>query len=119
MERVDGCMSMDEKNLNAKEICSIIRTCAEHGVYRFTLGTMLIEYGKKEEVPAPMTDCGLSDMKWQGDEATSSAMDEIESNHKDELLARMLLEDPVGYEQLLAQGELEDEAIVDEAGGPE
>lgn len=96
--------------LSGQDICEIIKTCGEVGVTEFRLSNLSFSFQARTETvlpnylyqsPGPVT-------------ANTKAMDENslirpdEINAKENVLDNLHIEDPLQFEELLAQRELED-----------
>ncbi len=105
------------KDLDSKAICSIIESCATHGVTSLKLGDFFIEFSPKakpESLPEVLTsethstnpEAAISDQ--QHKENTKELLEREEISLRDQEIAEMQITDPLGAEQMLLNGELED-----------
>ena len=99
-----------EKGLTSRYICEIISQCGESGVTEFNFKELHISFQDKKDVcneaahtqsPGQVTAIDENMMD------TESFIRQDEMDAKDEELAEMKIQDPFGYETLLAQKELE------------
>jgi hypothetical protein len=105
--------SKEKRLLNADEVCSILRTCAESGVASLKLGDLHVTFGKPAyadvQLPdprqQPSPDTEISDQA-QKIEAETRLKDEVAL--KEEEIAFSLVEDPLAYERAILRGELTD-----------
>jgi hypothetical protein len=89
-------------NFNSTELCELIKSCAEHGVSKLTLGELMIEFGK---IPEPVYVPTLANVQ-ANSEAEKVALLDAEVDVKEDQLSQMYIEDPANYERLLLQGDL-------------
>lgn len=110
--------------LDLSGICALIKTCGENNVACFKSGDLVIRFHrpgkpdqKTSEWPAfaahsaPHTDTEISGNPNQDEKQQEIAKDALERDEisaKEEDLAIMRIEDPFGYERLLASRDLED-----------
>ena len=89
--------------LKVDEICALIKQCSESGVTEITFGELHISFASKaiEALPEQAI-AGTEPEKIEQD------LERKEIEDKEDLLAHMLVEDPVAYERLRLAGELED-----------
>lgn len=93
--------------LSSKEVCDIVRTCEAAGVAHFSLGTLVIDFGKKAEarIPVLAPEAAISDAQTT---IAKEALEQDELTIKQDQLAQMFVEDPARAEALLLAGELEE-----------
>jgi hypothetical protein len=93
------------EGLKSKDIIAIIKACGQSQVKEFSFGGLQLSFAaKEEEVPQVIQFHSV-------DEPHKPHPDEFKADEeriKTRQLEDMLLENPLMYEQLLAQGELED-----------
>lgn len=84
-----------EKNLTAKDICSIVKACASSGVREITLGDVIIKFGGPIE-DTPSNIHYTVTHPYLDNEVTTDEGSE-ESNNDD--LDQLLMENPAEYER--------------------
>lgn len=102
---------MAKNTLTPDNIISIIKACAENGVSKFKLDTMDIEFGQyktKDTVNfiEPLTQAAHDKM----DAETLAAE---EARQKEDEIQMMLIENPLLAEELISNGDLEDDGTDD------
>lgn len=96
-------------DLTVEGICQVIRACKESGVWHFQFGQLNIEF-RHTEVHASELDTAPQEKTVSlppaspEEEKKSFLRQEMEA--KAESLAQKIIEDPLGYEELLMRGEL-------------
>jgi hypothetical protein len=92
--------------LSAKEICEIIAVCKLHKVQELRQGEFFIKFEEEVKLPPVTPETKAVDA---GDaviiEKSAIANEELEI--RDRQMAEMMIENPLEYEKLLEQGELE------------
>ncbi len=105
--------------LKPRDICAIIRVCGETGVQELKLGELQISFKADQKAlvahgTQTPTESQESESQPSGllavvsEHQTEFEFDEDEQDLKEERLALMQIEDPAGYEKLLASGDLDD-----------
>lgn len=83
--------------LTAKDIIKIIKAAKDSGIRKLTCGELQLNFAPEEEkIEAP---------QFTPDQIKNTFLDR-EKEIKQDLLETMMLEDPVGYEELINSGEL-------------
>jgi hypothetical protein len=95
------------------DICAIIKECGHSGVRQFKFRGLEISYGKIAEVASQDFVHVPQDIQTQTDSQAREAIAKREQTIKQDLIDNMLVEDPLGYEQLLKDEELVDERSED------
>lgn len=103
-----------KNTLTPDDIISIIKSCAENGVSKFKLDTLKIEFGKykvsdTENFTEPLT-------QEAHDKMNKKTLAEDESRTRDEQIKMMLIENPLLAEELISNGDLEDDGSDSEDG---
>lgn len=102
--------------LNAEDICKILRTAKESGVELFECGPLSVHFGARESAPPseaapgaepPKSALPLEELHRVQQQVEETSLLEEEITTKEARAAALLIEDPLAYEQLLAEGELE------------
>lgn len=98
--------------LKAKEICDIIKVASKAGVLKLDLAGIKLEFGKNRNDVPPPPPSNASQVVPATPEQIESISDEAnvdaQLSQAEDDLAELLLTDPEKYEELLADGELED-----------
>lgn len=96
-----------EKNLlSSKDVCSIIKMCAQSKVSELKFGELHLSFGYfSDESRSEVPNTRISEAKLKEEEQKYIAESEIRS--KDDEIDQMLIEDPVKFEELLEQGEFD------------
>lgn len=100
-----------DHNLTSKDICNIIKQCSYSGVTHFNFGDLQISFKQsqlkaEENSITPGTEI-LGDELSQAEE-TATIQNEVQT--REEQLEEMLLTDPLQFEELIRNGELEDDS---------
>lgn len=117
--------AIDKLGLSSDDVCAIIKASGDSGVTSLKFGYLQIEFGKPIEqtrvdlvqsAPTPPSnpDTEISDDARVMRDKAELVVDELKT--RDDQVAQMLIEDPLRAEQLLLDGELEDD---DESDGSE
>lgn len=100
--------------MNAKDVCAIVKACGESGVTEITFGPLTIRFAPKpsvgeqqEAIPQAEHFIEVQNRIQTEQEAQDDLLHQ-ELEIKRERLAMALIEDPVEFEKLLAAGELEE-----------
>lgn len=95
------------------ELCALIKACGESGVTELSFGTLRVQFTpvtmREQSQPVDYQTEGalpINPVVSESDEKEAIADSELRL--REEQLAKMLLEDPVQFEKLLAAGELEE-----------
>lgn len=104
-------------------VCAIIKTCAESGVMDLSVGSLKVSFRNNPTLDplhgiiAPDFNPHLQDV------VTAEAIERDELALREDQLAQMEIEDPVGYEKAISAGDLIDSKVGDETdeedSGPE
>lgn len=93
---------MGKKILESSEICSIIKACGESEVSELKFGDLSIKFGRSASHlnPEPVLDRSIEQEQTRIQDEVL-VQDELMS--REDELANMLVEDPVRYEEMLAE----------------
>ncbi len=86
------------------DVCTLIKMCARFGVREFALGELSFKIGDAPiaiHSPTPSSAIGKSEI------IEKEYVEAEELKLKETELAEMMLNDPLGYEKLIEQGDLE------------
>lgn len=99
---------MAEKQLSVEEICSIIEACRNAGVTSMKCGPLELSFGKQTESPSekPAVTEITDD---QHEKSNEDALVQEELRTRQDQIDQMLIENPSLAEELVAQGDLEDD----------
>jgi len=115
-------------NVDTAGVLAIIEAAGKHNVLRLKFGRLELEFGSKTpeppvnavpEKPAPFT-VDTPTIEYADDppnEEEIKAVKEVERILRETEIQNLQLENPLLYEQLVAQGEIENESIIED--GPE
>jgi predicted nucleic acid-binding Zn-ribbon protein len=106
-------------SLQVKDICAIIKSCRNCGVTKFKFGDLEVDFGRP--ALSPHGKCGEAVNHLSVAEITDEihekqmkeALEQDELRLKDEQVAQALIENPLLAEQLIMDGELEDDSEPD------
>lgn len=104
---------MATKGLQTQEVCEIIKVCHDMQVATLQWGDLKLSFAhqsKREEQPAPSgapTPPPLTEEQHQASNA--AAIEQSELALKEERLAHMAVEDPVGFEESMLEEDMIDE----------
>lgn len=94
----------EKKHLGFKQLCHIIGLCRKNNVSRIRVGDIELSFFDSKNL--------LDQVQKQSDKEFEKEKDidmrKIEAKVKDEMLQRLLIEDPVLYERLIDQGDIID-----------
>lgn len=100
--------STAKNNLTSDDICKIIKTCADSGVYKISVDTLSIEFGEyKIKDPENITVPVMT--QEQHDEQDSETLVKEELKTKAQQIDMLMIEDPVLAEEMIANGDLEND----------
>lgn len=101
------------KDLQTKDVCEIIKTCHDNQVATLQWGPLSLSFAhhsKREEHPAsPGEQTPPPLTAEQHTEANARAIEQDEVRLKEDRLANMAVEDPVGFEESMLEEEAFDE----------
>lgn len=101
---------MAKNNLTSDDICKIIKACAENGVYKFSVDTLSFELGeRKKSDPENITGLVPVLTPEAHDKMERDALVEEEIKTKEEQIQMMLIENPMMAEEMIANGEFEND----------
>lgn len=107
-----GTKSTAKNDLQSQDICSIIDTCAKNKVTALKYGGLEISFLAETVIPKTVLsnppDNDISEEQHVQNNTESFLKEEVMT--REEQLALLLIEDPVRYEQMLEDGELEEDA---------
>lgn len=104
---------MAKNNLTSDDICKIIKSCAENGVSEFIFDTLNIEFGKyKKNDPESITVPILT--QEAHDKMDKQTLVEEEIKIKEEQIQMLMIEDPAKAEEMIANGDFDDDGNFDE-----
>lgn len=105
--------SDEEKALTALDISAIIQVCAQNNVSKLKFGSLSVEFDRptnpnhEEPKNTPILPAHL-------EQAAKMAILSDEAAVREEQLKKMQIEDPLRFEQLISDGDLEDGDIIDD-----
>lgn len=111
------------KDLQTKDVCEIIKTCHDNQVATLQWGNLRLSFAhqsKREEKPSPLgeqTPPPLTEEQHKA--ANEAAIEQAEIAVKEERLAHMAVEDPVGFEESMLEEEMFDESDDESDDEPE
>ncbi len=88
--------------LSVDEVCRLVKVCARFGVREFSLGNLTFKLGQE-----PNTFFTPSSATGKSEAVEQDYVNKQEIKMKEDELATMLVTDPLAYEQLMEQGDLE------------
>jgi hypothetical protein len=92
--------------LSAADVCVIIESCSKHGVSDLSFGDLKVTF-KGHPIAQEIT--GFTELTPELQEVVAAeVLERDELKLKQELLERMMVEDPVEYENMLTAGDLTD-----------
>lgn len=105
--------------LSTNDVCQIIEASAKAGVTELKFGGLHVRFGKTVEQkelgasPSPVQHApqsySVADLTEEQHQTQSrQSLEDEEIKTREERLARLLVEDPMAYEQMLRDGELTD-----------
>jgi hypothetical protein len=109
-------------NLSARELCDIIKTCKENGVGEFKFGELCVKFGCPPGAGSASpwlslhpSDAGIPPSPPCTEESKELQMTDADRVEIDgALLEHRLISDPLGYEDELINGRLQDIGALDE-----
>lgn len=115
---MSGTTPTDKSALSSLEICSILESCAKCNVSLLKFGDLHVEFGRQANPsePAPSeptshiiknSDKEISDTKHA--ELTKEALEVEELRTKEEILAELIITNPLKAEEMIRNQELEDD----------
>ena len=99
---------MGDKQLTGNDIRDIIKICGDSGVSMFKYGKLEIRFGSSQ---SPAREIPESIPQFQ--EVEAAALLDGEAEIREGQLEEMIVSDPVQFEELMKQNELEDAGIKD------
>lgn len=93
--------------LKSDEVCALIKACGESGVSSLKWGNLQVSFErspKEPETPPAIPDTEISEEIAQ---SGTRRLEQEEFNTKEDELATMLIENPLEYERMLTNRELE------------
>lgn len=117
-------MGSEKSHLSIDDACRILGASAKAGVIELKFGDLHVKFGRpaenvevraaqapqtfmQQEPPVTAPVKALTDE--QHTKLAALALEQSELQHREDQLARALVEDPMLYEELLRQGDLSDE----------
>jgi len=103
-------MARENKSINCKEVCAIIKICSESGVRELSFGGLKVSFGRHANEVLALDNTYAAPQaihEAQAIEASQKAIEQEELSTKEEQLSQMMIEDPLEYEAMVARGELE------------
>lgn len=102
--------STAKNNLTSDDICKIIKACAENGVYKIKCSTLEVEFGQpKKNDPENNTELIPVLTQAEHDKMNKDALEEEEIKTRDEQVRMMLIEDPLRAEEMIANGDFDED----------
>ncbi len=96
--------------IEGKDLKAIIRECAKRGVAELKIGDFHIKFGSVEDIQAPKAKSEIkAPSKAVLKAAENQALVAENAEHNENMLANLQLEDPVAFEKMLIEGELEED----------
>ncbi len=115
MSSTSGTMPTVKNGLSSQEVCAIITSCATNNVSVLKFGELYLRFGPtaeeqpKSESAHPKTpDTAISEQ--QHEKQNEQTLEYESELTREEQLANALVENPLLHEELLRNGELEDDA---------
>ena len=100
---------MVNKGLKLGEMKKLIELCGKNGVSELSLGDFKVVFGNQtKEIPLTPTAIQTKEADAQSQVVEQEALIELSRDLDENALAIMQVEDPVRYEQLMVERELED-----------
>ena len=104
---------MTSSELNVKDVCEIIASCATNGVSMLKYGTLEVHFKDRTPSKEQKEDQPI-EIHSQGPEKeiptmSPEVLQKIEQDMKQAELEQMLVTDPAQFEELLSSGEIEHE----------
>lgn len=115
--RLPGATRADQKSsFTADELCLIVDTCVRRGVKSLRVGDLFLEFQSASPVDTSQIPQVMSLGNERALDLTDKEHEELRRAHleseevrlKEERVAQMILEDPIGFERMLENGELEE-----------
>lgn len=94
--------------LKIEDVCTIIKTCASNAVKSIEYGELKVEFYPNAATPITAPLHLSEEIKTNQETQTRESIEKKEMEMKEEMLSQLQIEDPVGFEKLLASGELTD-----------
>lgn len=106
--------SNKNKNLTVRDVCAIIKACSSYGVTSLKFGELQVKLNPKEVLPSssnPKPTIPTVDeiTEHQHEDQTKEALEDEEIRLRQSQIALALIENPELAEQLMIDGELEDD----------
>jgi len=103
----------NSKELSAEEVCSILRVCGEAKVSVLKFRDLYVKFGgtaesQKNDVPSALPITPEAEISDNSKQVAFEAIEKEMVLTKEERLALLQIEDPLEYERLVVNGELED-----------
>ena len=94
--------------LSKEDICGIIKECGQNGVREFKLGALFLNFGPS---PAPTIEPVhvAPRVQYEQIKLSEKETEKMARDNQEEELQRLLITDPLEYEQMLRRGDVEDE----------
>lgn len=106
-------MNTDNNNLTSDDICKIIKACADNGVYKISVSTLAIEFGEyKIKNPENITVPRMTQEAHDKQNAETLVSEELKT--KSDQIDMLMIEDPVLAEEMIANGDLENDGSGDD-----
>lgn len=102
-----------KKDLSSRDVCEILKSCAEHQITSLQWGGLKVLRGHQtphEENPSPSGETAPPPSQEQIDTQAKDDLEKEELDFMEDKTADLLIEDPSKFEELVMDGELEDES---------
>lgn len=99
--------STAKNNLTSDDICKIIKACAESGVYKIKCNSLEVEFGQPKKVDHENFTQELT--QEAHDKMDQQTLVEEEVKTREEQIQMMLIENPELAEEMIANGELNED----------
>lgn len=107
-----------ELELDAKGICKIIEQCKLSGVARLQAGDLIVDFDPNHtfnSIHTEYTPNGILDLTeplppGNVQEIAAQGKEDLVEMQRQEYLDQLILEDPEKYEEMMANGEIDDES---------
>lgn len=101
-------LQKNKTSLKIEDVCTIIRTCATNAVRSIEYGELKIKFYPNAATPITVPLHLSEEIKTSQETQARESIEKKEMEMKEEMLSQLQIEDPVGFEKLLASGELTD-----------
>lgn len=101
---------MAKNTLSSRDICDILEACAKSKVTSLQFGGLIVSFGTPaaSTIPNEEKSNAVTTITEQHETSTRAAIEHDELVLREDQLANALVENPVLFEQMIKDGELED-----------